>query len=110
MREQNNLAALVRDFLNRRRDAFDARRIGHTAVLHRNVEIDAQKHALAGDVGVIERAERLCHGASQASGSSDAFRFRSFERAFATQFWTPAFAGWRPIRSASPWRRPCPPS
>ena len=96
MREQNNLAALVRDFLNRRRDAFDARRIGHTAVLRRHVEIDAQQHALAGQVCLVERAERFRHGASQASGSSDAFRFRPFERAFATQFWTPAFAGVAP--------------
>ena len=72
MREQNDLAALVRDLRDRRRDALDARRIGHAAVLRRNVEIDAQQHALAGDVGVIERAERLCHGASQASGGSDA--------------------------------------
>ena len=60
MGEQNDLAALVGDFRDRRRDAFDARRIGHPAVLGRNVEIDAQEHALAGHVCVVEGAERLC--------------------------------------------------
>ena len=75
MRKQNDLAAFVRDFLNRRRDAFDARRIGHPPVLRRNVEIDAQENALAGDVGVIERAERFAHvSASQAFTGSDAFQ------------------------------------
>ena len=59
MRKQNDLAAFVRDFRDGRRDALDARRVGHAAVLRRNVEIDAQEHALAGDVGVVERAERF---------------------------------------------------
>ena len=62
MREKNDLAAFVRDFRDGRRDALDARRIGHAAAFRRNVEIDAQQHALAGDIGVIERAERFAHG------------------------------------------------
>ena len=57
MGKKNDLAALAGDLLDGRRDAFDAGRIRYTAVLGRNVEIDAQKHALAGDVGVVERAE-----------------------------------------------------
>ena len=78
MREQNDLAALVRDLRDGRRDALDARRIGHPAVLRRNVEIDAQQNALAGDVGVVERAERFCHAGLTSVGGSDAFRFRPF--------------------------------
>ncbi len=75
MREQNDLAALVGDFRDRRRDAFDARRIGHAAVLRRHVEIDAQEHAFARDIGVVERAERFAHvSASQAFDGSDAFQ------------------------------------
>ena len=35
--------------------------VGDAAVLGRDVEVDAQEHALAGDVGVIEGAERLGH-------------------------------------------------
>ena len=67
MREQNDLAAFVRDFRDGRRNALDARRIGHAAVFRRNVEIDAQEHAFAGHVGVVERAERFAHvSASQA--------------------------------------------
>ena len=109
MREQNDLAALVRDFLDRRRDALDARRIGHAAVLRRNVEIDAQQHTLAGDVGVVERAERFAHvGASKlttaathsgsvrsvmpAEAGIQSNRARS-SGLFATRFWTPALAG-----------------
>ena len=75
MREQDDLAALVRDLLDRRRDALDARRVGDAAVLGRNVEVDAQQHALAGDVGVVEGAERLGHGqrlTSVRTRSSDA--------------------------------------
>ena len=60
MREKNDLAAFVRDLRDGRRDPLDARRIGHAAVFGRNVEIDPQKHALAGDVGVVEGAERFC--------------------------------------------------
>ena len=61
MGEKNDLAALAGDLLDGRRDAFDAGRIRHTAVFGRNVEVDAQENALAGDVGVVERAERVAH-------------------------------------------------
>ena len=57
MREQDDLAALVGDFGDGRRDALDAGRVGDLAVLHRHVEVDAQQHALALDVGLIEGAE-----------------------------------------------------
>ena len=61
MREENDLAALARDLLDGRRDALDAGRIGDAAVLGRNVEVDAQEDALAGEVGVVERAEWIAH-------------------------------------------------
>ena len=59
MGEQDDLAALVGDLDDRRGDALDARRIGHPAVFGGNVEVDAQQDALAGDIGVVESAERL---------------------------------------------------
>ena len=59
--EKNDLAALAGDLLDGRRDAFDARRIRHTAVFGRNIEVDAQENALASDLGVVERAERVAH-------------------------------------------------
>ena len=46
---------------DRRRDPLDAGRVGHAAVLRRHVEIDAQQHALAGDIGVVEGAEWFAH-------------------------------------------------
>ena len=61
MGKENDLAALAGDFLDGRRDAFDAGRIRHTAVFGRNVEVDAQENALAGDFGVVERAEWCGH-------------------------------------------------
>ena len=70
MGEKNDLAALVGDLRDGRRDALDARRIGHPAVLGRNVEVDAQQHALAGDIGVVEGAERFAHGPHKASRRS----------------------------------------
>src|SRR6202020_111526 len=47
-------------------------------------------NAFADQVGVAERAERFCHGASQASGASDAFRFRSFCHACVKRASSPA--------------------
>ena len=77
MGEKNDLAALVRDLRDGRRNALDARRIGHPAVLRRNVEIDAQEHAFARDIGVIERAERFAHVAPlKLRAGGDAFRLR----------------------------------
>ena len=57
MREKDHLPALVGDLVDRRQDALDAGRIGDPAVLHRNVEIDANEDALSLDVGLVERAE-----------------------------------------------------
>ena len=55
------LAALLGDLADGGQHALDARRVGHLAVLHRHVEIDAQQYALAGDGGVVEGSERLGH-------------------------------------------------
>ena len=62
MRQQDHLAALVRDFRDRRRHALQPRGVGDAALLHGDVEIDAQQHALSLDVDVIESAEGVCHG------------------------------------------------
>ena len=70
MREQDDLAALVGDLADGRHDALDARGVGHAAVFHRHVEIDAQQHALALDVDVVEGAECFRHR-SISSGHSD---------------------------------------
>ena len=64
--EQDDLAALVGDFRDGRRDALDARGVGDLAVLHRHVEIDAHEHALAGQVGRVEGAELWLIAASVA--------------------------------------------
>ena len=69
MGEQDHLAALVGDFGDRRGDALDARRVGHLAVLGRNVEIDPQEDALAREAGVVERAEWFAHGRSPVNWS-----------------------------------------
>ena len=57
MREQDHLAALVGYLGDGRRHALQPGRVGDAAVLHRHVEIDAQQHALALHVDVIEGAE-----------------------------------------------------
>ncbi len=59
MREQHDLAALAGDLADRRQHALDARRIGHAAVLHRHVEVDAHQHALAARIEAVEGAEAL---------------------------------------------------
>jgi hypothetical protein len=63
MGEQHHLAALAGDLLDRGQDALDAGRVGDAARLHRHIEIDAQKHAFAFDVDVVECAEG-CHCAA----------------------------------------------
>ncbi len=70
MREQDHLAALVGDLGDGRGDALDARLVGDLAVLGGNVEVDAQEHALAGDVGVVERAEWFGHDRSPSKWNS----------------------------------------
>ena len=57
MREQDHLAALAGNFGDGRRDALEPRRVGDAAILHGHVEVDAQQHALALHVDVIEGAE-----------------------------------------------------
>ncbi len=57
VREQDHLAALVRDLGDGRRDALDAGRVGDLAVLGRHVEIDAEQNALSVHVGLIEGFE-----------------------------------------------------
>ncbi len=59
MREQDDLAALVGDFRDGRRDALQACRIGDAAILHGHIEVDAEQHALSFDIDVVEGAELL---------------------------------------------------
>jgi len=66
MREQDDLAALAGDFGDGRRDAFEPCGISDAAVLHRHVEVDAQQHALALHVDVVEGAE-ISHAFSGSS-------------------------------------------
>ena len=57
MGEQDDLCPLAGELVDRRQDAFDAGRVGDAAVLHRHIQIDAQQHAFAFDVDVVEGAE-----------------------------------------------------
>ena len=57
MSKQNDLGAFLRQFQDRRRNAFDARRVGHLAVFHRNVEVHADENTLSSDV--VEVVESL---------------------------------------------------
>ena len=57
VRKQDHLAAAVGDLGDGRGIALDARDVGHFAVVHRNVEVDADEDAFALDVGVVEVAE-----------------------------------------------------
>ncbi len=61
MGEQDHFAALVGDLKDGRSDAFEPRGVGDAALLHRDVEVDAQQHALALHVDVIEGAECFGH-------------------------------------------------
>ena len=57
MREQDHLAALAGNLGDGRRDALEPGRVGDAAAFHGHVEVDAQQHALALHVDVIEGAE-----------------------------------------------------
>ena len=57
MRQQDDLAALAGDLGDGRRDALEPGGVGDAAVVHGHVEVDAQQHALALHVDVIEGAE-----------------------------------------------------
>src|SRR6187551_2296286 len=64
MGQQDDLAALVGNFGDGRGDTLEPGRVGNAAVLHGNVEVDAQQHALGLDVDVIEGTKTLGHGIS----------------------------------------------
>ena len=61
MREQDHLAALVGDLGDGRRNAFEPGGVGDATLFHGHVEVDAEQHALALYVDVIEGAECLGH-------------------------------------------------
>jgi hypothetical protein len=61
MREQDHFRALVGQLRNRRRDAFDARRVGDDAVFIGHVEVNAHQNAFALHVGMVESAEVVAH-------------------------------------------------
>ncbi len=64
MGEQDDAAALVGDFLDGRLGGADAGVVGDLAVGHRDIEIDADKDALALEVRkIVERAETASVGA-----------------------------------------------
>ncbi len=65
MGQQDDLAALVRNLGDGRHDAFKAGVVGDDALVHGNVKVDAQQHALALQVGVIKGAEGLGHRIAQ---------------------------------------------
>ncbi len=69
MREQDHLAALAGNLGDGRRHALEPCRVGDAAVFHGHVEVDAQQHALALYVDVIEGAEGLGHGHSLVPGA-----------------------------------------
>ena len=64
MRQQDHPAALVGNSVMVGADALEPRGVGDAAVFHGNVEVDAQQHALALHVDVIEGAEDLTCDAS----------------------------------------------
>ena len=57
---KNHLAAVRDQLLDRRQRGHDALVVGDLAILHRNIEIAAHKHFLAGDLDVVHR--HFCHG------------------------------------------------
>ena len=60
MGEQNDLGVGPGKLQDRRRDALDARRVGDLAVLDGDVEVDAQEHALPGDVAdIVEGSDEV---------------------------------------------------
>ena len=65
MRKNNNFTALFGELANRRKRAIEPRRIAETAILHRKIEIEPQKHAPAGKLRIVERSERFSHELGQ---------------------------------------------
>src|SRR3546814_333429 len=104
MREQQYLGALVRQFEDRRLGSLDPRDIAGRSFVHRQIEIDAHKRDLAGDVAKI--GAKVVEGleASQFLSPSS-FRRRPESRSI--DDWTPACAGVTITFIAippSPWR------
>ncbi len=134
MRNEDHLAALAGDLVDGRRHALDAGDVGDLAVLHRRVEVDAQEHAFAVDVDVVEGAEAMAFATSCPGRASQR---RSAVRAYATaqarlrlrctadprppqagrssgpssarHFVRASAPRTRPVRSISPSPRPCRP-
>ena len=61
MREQDHLAALAGNLGDGRRDALQPRGVADAAAVHGHVEVDAQQHAFALYVDVIEGTELFFH-------------------------------------------------
>jgi len=67
--EHDHLGALVGEFLERGRGALDAHGIGHLAILHRHVEVDAHENAFAGHGKAVDGLEAGCRHGSRTSVS-----------------------------------------
>ena len=77
------VGALLEQELQRGQRGADARVVGDAAVLERHVQVRADEHALARDVGVADRARQriACPYASTAAGSvAPIFATRSTRR------------------------------
>src|SRR3546814_12712431 len=61
MREKQDDRALVRQLADRRHRRLDPRRVADRAFEHRDVEVDAHEHALAGDVTDIVEGSKSSH-------------------------------------------------
>ncbi len=57
MRHDDDASAPPRELGDGGRQPLDPRRVRHSPVLHRHVEIGAQQHALAVDIEIVEGAE-----------------------------------------------------
>jgi hypothetical protein len=72
MRQQDHLAALGRKLGDGRCDALEPCRVSDAAIVGGHVEIDAQQHALALHVDVIEGRNVFVIGGSRAAILRDA--------------------------------------
>src|SRR3546814_10491700 len=70
MRQHHHPGPLARQLVQGGQDAADAQVVGDPAVLHRDVEVDANQDRLAGHGDVIEGAEPGHSGVSCASAQS----------------------------------------
>src|SRR3546814_1127679 len=70
MRQHHHPGPLARQLVQGGQDAADAQVVGDPAVLHRDVEVDANQDRLAGHGDVIEGAEPGHGGVSCASAQS----------------------------------------